>query len=556
MSFYTSLTGINAAIGRLDAASNNISNAQTDTFKRSTVGFQDLYAIQAQQLKGLTPGQGSGLAVVSQQFTQGSLVSTGNTLDLAISGDGFYSMLDKNDQAFYSRAGSFHVDETGHVVGVDGEKLLGVKGVSPPNSSGYSLQPIQIPAMTTGQYRATSNIQIGINLPASDRVITAPFNPDDASTYNRKNIIQIYDAAGNPHNATVFYVKRSASSADRTLTEWDTHLYVDGKKIDPASQQPQVENNEKYIEWRGQGFASERFQWPAATAPDVTQGAISLIDGKVYQGNGASASIVGMVDPVLDGQNGRALHINYLEPVKPIDQVVQNGVTAFMESGLKPIGFIPAGAENVRIEVDGFAGAEDDIQLFKSDGTHLLGTPVTGADGDATWKINGVLTAQDIQAQVLKPEYGFEFGAAYNGAPPLVSRADHLPHALQANEGVTTPIDGMQISYTGDGDRSADDTDFNDGATEKSIEKVSIDKLSEPVFLMVSGAGVFSVNVTWDKMPQTTKPPINVEAIRDKIKHEGNGSGIQFPIDGSEIIAGDPKNTLAFILTAGRSYPN
>ena len=116
MSFYTSLTGINAAVNRLEVSSNNIANAQTDTFKKSRVNFQDIYTFSPTQLRGASIGQGSNVAAVNQNFSQGSLTSTINTLDLAISGDGLYVMQDKNNKDFYSRAGQFQLSDDGLLV--------------------------------------------------------------------------------------------------------------------------------------------------------------------------------------------------------------------------------------------------------------------------------------------------------------------------------------------------------------------------------------------------------------------------------------------------------
>ena len=555
MSFYTSLTGINAAVNRLEVSSNNIANAQTDTFKKSRVNFQDIYTFNPTQLRGASIGQGSNVATVNQNFSQGSLTSTINTLDLAISGDGLYVMQDKNNKDFYSRAGQFQLSDDGLLVNSEGDRVMGVKGVAVPNNGIYQLEGVKINNKTVGQSRPTTQIDIGINLPADDEIIKVPFDPKDDKSYNRKNIIKIYDSSGNPRDATIFYVKKSNPTESKQFIEWDTHFYIDGKRQDPPVKNPVVNENDKFIEWKGDGISSEQFQWDSSAFPNVADGAISIIDGKVYQGNGSAAKLIGMIDPVNNGKNGQPLRINYIDPVKPINQLLQNGVAMNMDSGLKPIGFIPAGSSNIKIDVDGFFGAEDDIQLFDANGKHILGTPINEPDADATWKTNGVSNTYDANLVLIKDEYGFEYGSVFDGAPPLVRKLDNQPHVSDANLGVVANVNGMKISYTGDGDRSLDDLDFNNGSTNQSIEKVIIDKATEPLFLMVSGNGVFNVMVSWDSMPDIASPKINFNGLKDKISFVGAESSIQFPINGSKIISGNPKTYPSINIGEGISFP-
>ena len=541
MSFYTSLTGINSALNRLDVASNNISNAQTDTFKKSNISFQDIYASRPLQLKSVEVGQGSSVASISQQFTQGSLVATGKTLDVAISGDGFYVMQDKNNQKFYSRMGQFSVDANDYVINEDGERLLGVKGVAVPNAASYTLEPVKIPKQTAGQFKPTTEIKFGANLPAQAEIINKPFDPNDKNTYNASNIITVYDSTGKPHDAVSYYVKKTNPTESYPYTEWVTHLYIDGKRVEQPPKTPAVVDGDGYIEWTGEGFDSGDFIWPTVSKPGVGDGEITIVDGKVYQGDGTSAEVIGTVDPVKNGKSGSSLRINYIEKVKPLNQVLQNGVALNMDSGLKPIGFIPAGAENLEINIDGYPGAEDDIQLFKSDGTHLLGTPLTGELADATWLSNGIHNINDVNSNVIKQEYGFMYGAKYNGSNPIVSMEDNFSYVNDAKSGVTRMVDGMRISYTGDGDRALGEPDFNDGNTNSTTEQVLIDKTTEPVFLMVSGQGVFNVKVTWDKMPEIPEVTINKAGIKNIINYTGAADEIKFPITGKNVVTGNPQ---------------
>lgn len=90
MSFYTSLTGLNAATKEMAVTSNNIANTQTTGFKRSQAQFSDIFATMPSGKATSASGVGTTLDAVSQEFTQGDIENSDNVLDLAIAGDGFF----------------------------------------------------------------------------------------------------------------------------------------------------------------------------------------------------------------------------------------------------------------------------------------------------------------------------------------------------------------------------------------------------------------------------------------------------------------------------------
>ena len=90
MSFSTALSGLNAATADLNVKSNNIANVNTTGFKMSRAEFGDVFAVSAFGSTNQTAiGSGAVLQNVAQQFNQGNLEFTDNSLDLAISGQGF-----------------------------------------------------------------------------------------------------------------------------------------------------------------------------------------------------------------------------------------------------------------------------------------------------------------------------------------------------------------------------------------------------------------------------------------------------------------------------------
>ena len=92
MSFYTALTGLNGSQADISATSNNIANVGTTGFKRSRAEFGDIFATSPLQNASSSIGSGTILKGIKQQFTQCNISSSLNALDLAISGQGFFTL--------------------------------------------------------------------------------------------------------------------------------------------------------------------------------------------------------------------------------------------------------------------------------------------------------------------------------------------------------------------------------------------------------------------------------------------------------------------------------
>lgn len=143
---WVSKTGLEAQTKDLAVISNNLANAGTVGFKKSRVAFEDLFYQNLRQpgsqssQNTLTPSGlqlGTGVKVVATQkiFTQGSMQTTENQLDMAIEGDGFFQVLLPDGTTGYTRAGNFTLDENGQIV---------------TQGSGYVIQPaITVPQTVT-----------------------------------------------------------------------------------------------------------------------------------------------------------------------------------------------------------------------------------------------------------------------------------------------------------------------------------------------------------------------------------------------------------------------
>ena len=242
MSFNTALSGLQAATVDLSVTSNNIANVATTGFKSSRTEFGDLYEISP---FGSSPNQvGSGVQVlsVSQEFDQGNLKFTDASLDMAISGQGFFitnKSLTGSDIS-YTRAGQFGVDNTGAITNSQGEYLQAFPVDANGNVTSTSLNttvPIQLPA-TTGAPQASTEVEVGVNLDASTTAVDPVlFDPTASNTYSHSTSTTVYDSLGASHVMSYYFMHDlpgSATNAANDPNQWIVANYLDGAEVDIA----------------------------------------------------------------------------------------------------------------------------------------------------------------------------------------------------------------------------------------------------------------------------------------------------------------------------------
>jgi flagellar hook protein FlgE len=238
MSFYTSLTGLNSATAQLAVTSNNIANVGTSGFKRSRADFGDIFSTSPLQKSSSNIGQGVSLKQVSQEFSQGNISTSGNSLDLAITGDGFFPLKTADGlQDIYTRNGSFTLNDQNNVVNSTGQRLMAASVDSSGKADLTDLNALSIPPKTSGEAVETTKIQLGLNLPADSAVITADFDRSNASTYNKSTALTVYDSGGNGYLATVYYAKTQNASQESPFSKWQTYFFVGDTEVKPALQQ-------------------------------------------------------------------------------------------------------------------------------------------------------------------------------------------------------------------------------------------------------------------------------------------------------------------------------
>ncbi|MFC0338541.1 flagellin N-terminal helical domain-containing protein [Kushneria avicenniae] len=179
-------------------------------------------------------------------------------------------------------------------------------------------------------------------------------------------------------------------------------------------------------------------------------------------------------------------------------------------SGVKSVAYLPAGTQNFRLEMDSLA-FDDDIQLFTTDGRHLIGTPISGESPDHVWQYQDIGSESDANRLLMKTSEGFQSGAQYNGSVLADGTGQYNTTRLP----VEVAYNGMQIRWSGDGDRqhpeTADqpDTGFNDGRVDdrNHLEVLTVDHVTEDLLIFVVGEGRFNAAATWDRMPIEYNPP-------------------------------------------------
>ncbi len=232
MSFYTSLTGLNAATAQLSVTSNNIANVATTGFKRSRADFGDIFATSPLQKASSVIGQGVALKQVSQEFSQGNIQFSANSLDIAITGDGFFPLKSADGlQDIYTRNGTFMLNDSYNVVNSAGQALIAAAVDSSGKADLENLSKLLIPRKTTGDAIATSEVQLGLNLPADAKVPTLPFDRNDDTTYNKTTAVTVYDAGGNGYLATVYYRKTQVATPEDPTNKWQTYVYIGDTKL-------------------------------------------------------------------------------------------------------------------------------------------------------------------------------------------------------------------------------------------------------------------------------------------------------------------------------------
>ncbi|MDP3834439.1 MAG: flagellar hook protein FlgE [Hydrogenophaga sp.] len=232
MAFQQGLSGLNSASRNLDVIGHNIANANTVGMKSSRAEFAELYASSVNAAGGANKGIGVNVATVSQLFTQGNITVTGNDLDLAINGNGFFEVQQSNGTMGYTRAGMFKLDRDGNIVNQQGGQLMGYPTDADGNRLSFDSQPLSLPTSAPIPARQTSAIVAQFNLDARAPVAASVTPPTPITTYGTS--IVAYDPQGMEVPVALAFTK----TANNT---WEVYASVNGGT--PAPLAPPVNLN-------------------------------------------------------------------------------------------------------------------------------------------------------------------------------------------------------------------------------------------------------------------------------------------------------------------------
>ena len=254
MSFYTSLTGLNAASSQLGVTSNNIANVGTTGFKRSRIDFGDIFASSPLQRAASTIGQGVALKQVRQEFSQGNISTSGNTLDLAITGDGFFQLsIPPKGDVIYTRNGTFQLNNDDVVVNSAGQQLVVAKTDAVGNADFNLLEALRVPPRTVGQAEDTKQVQLGVNLPTDSLPLDpTKFDREKPETYSKNMALTVYDVNGTAYLATIYFVKTENGGENNADSKWQTFMYVNNELVRPSLMPAQQNGAELFVNKYGE----------------------------------------------------------------------------------------------------------------------------------------------------------------------------------------------------------------------------------------------------------------------------------------------------------------
>ncbi|MFN0186331.1 MAG: flagellar hook protein FlgE [Aquabacterium sp.] len=226
MSFQQGLSGLNSTSKNLNVIGNNIANANTFGSKASRAEFADVYANAINGGGASAVGIGVSVAAVSQQFTQGNIVTTESALDLALNGNGFFQ-LDGGGSTLYTRNGQFQIDKLGNLTNAQGRSLLGYAADASGTIIPSSITPIQLPTAGVAP-AATTSIDIEMNLDAQHAVTAPSSGPaidfNAVGTYNNATSLTVFDDKGQAV-ALTFYFQKAATDT------WNVYVRTPGGSI-------------------------------------------------------------------------------------------------------------------------------------------------------------------------------------------------------------------------------------------------------------------------------------------------------------------------------------
>ncbi len=367
MSFQQGLSGLNATAKNLQVIGNNIANANTFGAKVARAEFADMYASAASGASSSSIGIGTQLSAVAQQFTQGNIKATENSMDLAINGAGFFQVTDGTSPITFTRNGQFKVDREGFIVNNTRQKLAGYPADAQGRIQPGLALPLQLPTGNVAP-SATSTIAVEVNLDARAATTLPSAGPqvdfNDADTYNNATSLTVFDAKGQ-EVALTYYFQKAANDS------WNVYATANGTPINGTAAAP--------LPLTTIGFAAD------GSSP-ITPAAPVAFDVPTTT-NAAGASTVPIVGVLFNVSNATQFGSAF-----GVTGLIQNGSAAgrLTSIGIEANGIVMASYSNGQsrpagqVELANFRNPQG-LQPIGDNGwarSYASGDPLTGVPGD------------------------------------------------------------------------------------------------------------------------------------------------------------------------------
>jgi len=366
--FNTAITGIKAAATMLSVTGNNIANSSTVGFKTYRTEFAELYT-KSVIGSGSTNTVGSGVAVadIAQDFSGGTLQYTNNNLDLAINGNGFFQVADREGAEYYTRAGAFELDTQGNVVTKSGKFLRGY-GMDPLGNQ-LAIQNLQV-LDRENPPKATEILDLAFNIDASldAKDLIRDFSKSDANSYTYSTTVGTFSSSGEEHTVRSYFVEQ------RPVREVFNFDALNGVTAAPLMTAPAT--------YTGELMELSGLQFNATPGPGTLQ-----FDPTTFSGNrtfldAASKAVLANHDPRIDPESVNYDFTNDTVNFELYAEFSQNGEILVNHTGA---------ARNNILVGDSIERPVNEVQQFSLD--PALFTSGVGADqlgSSATIMIAGV----------------------------------------------------------------------------------------------------------------------------------------------------------------------
>ncbi|MEY2932415.1 MAG: hypothetical protein RL033_3164 [Pseudomonadota bacterium] len=381
----TGVAGLRTEREAIDVVADNLANVNTHGFKRQRSGFEDVFLGDG----GTGTGAGSRLSSINQVFTQGALQQTGNSTDVALTGEGFFAVagsVSGMTGTFYSRAGSFHFDAGGMLVDSSGLAVLG-RAALPDGSISAGVQPLSVPSSAVPA-NPTGALDLTMNLNSEQAVPTQPFDlqaPDSTASFGTS--IQVFDSLGAPRSLSVFFNKLGDN-------QWEYRVLASGDELNPTLPGQNVEVGSGQIAFNTDGALqtfTESLPVDVSFAGATPNQNITLSIGTSVDdgGTGLEGATQFAMDNGVSAQSQDGFSSGALSGVR----INPNGIVEGLYSNgrAQRVGQLQVAAFR---STDGLARAGNNLWVATRDsGAAVLGDPGSGGRGSLS---NGALETANV----------------------------------------------------------------------------------------------------------------------------------------------------------------